>query len=156
VGVTYVLSDGEQQYLESLGLDVADALDRMNAQTDITASRPARLYLKHWGEPQGAMRGPVLTMHAIFDGLAPVGDEGVYAARVAAQGNSGNLVQAFVDKVGHCSFSADQYLAGVGAMNSWLDTGVRPDATELPEELGFHLEFVPPEWPWMGSPIGGK
>jgi len=59
---------------------------------------PDRLYLKHWGEPQGAMRRPVLTMHAIFDGLAPVGDEGVYAARVA----------------------------------------------------------VPAEWPWMGSPIGGK
>jgi pimeloyl-ACP methyl ester carboxylesterase len=156
VGVTYVLSDDERQYLEMMGLDVVDALDRMNEQTGIMASRPARLYLKHWGEPQGATRRPVLSMHAIFDGLAPVGDEGVYAARVAAQGRSGNLVQAFVNTVGHCSFSADQYLAGVGAMNSWLDTGVRPDATELPEDLGFDLEFEPPEWPWMGSPIGGK
>jgi hypothetical protein len=49
--------------------------------------------------------------------------------------------------VGHGLFSADQYLSVLAAMESWLDTGVRPDATLLPASKGFDLGFLPP-WPF--------
>jgi hypothetical protein len=41
-----------------------------------------------------------------------------------------------------------QLLATVEAMERWLDTGTRPDASFFPEEKGFDNKFVPPPWPY--------
>ena len=71
-----------------------------------------------------------------------------YAALVQSTGCSDQLVRAYVNDVGHASFSADQYSAVLAAMESWLDIGVRPDATLLQASKGFDLGFVPPPWPF--------
>jgi pimeloyl-ACP methyl ester carboxylesterase len=146
VGMEYALSAQESQYLAALGVNAESLLAFMNARTNINADVVARKHLEQWGAYSGQLRRPVLTMHAKFDGSLFVSNESYYAALVQAAGSSDKLVQSYVNMVGHCSFSADQYKSGIAAMNSWLDTGVRPDASLLPPSLGFDLEYVPPPW----------
>jgi hypothetical protein len=67
---------------------------------------------------------------------------------VEASGCLENLVQAYVSALGHNAFTTRQLLAGLAAMESWLDTGKRPDASAFPEALGFDNAFVPPPWPY--------
>jgi hypothetical protein len=38
-------------------------------------------------------------------------------------------------------------LATLAALESWLDTGVKPGASFFPESEGFDSKFVPPPWP---------
>ena len=137
-----------KEYLDSLGVNADELLTYMNARTNITADVAARNHAEHWGGLSGRLTRPVLTMHAIFDGQNFVSHESYYAARVREAGCSDLLVQAYVNAVGHASFSAAQYLSVLRAMNSWLDTGVRPDASLLPESQGFDLSYVPPRWPF--------
>ena len=148
VDLHYTLGTAEKQYLASLGVDADQLLAYMNARRNITADRAARIHAEHWGGFSGRLLRPVLTMHSKFDGLLFVSQESYYAALVQAAGCSNQLVQAYVNDVGHASFSADQYLSVLAAMESWLDTGVRPDATLLPASQGFDLGFVPPPWPF--------
>jgi hypothetical protein len=51
-------------------------------------------------------------------------------------------------RAGHASFSAEQYLKALAAMEHWLDTDVRPDASFFPESAGFDNSYVPPPWPY--------
>jgi len=148
VDLHYTLGTAEKQYLASLGVDAEQLLAYMNAHTNITADRAARIHAEHWGGFSGRLLRPVITMHSKFDGLVFVSQETHYAALVQSTGCSDQLVQAYVDDVGHSSFSADQYLSVLAAMESWLDTGVRPDATLLPASKGFDLGFLPPLWPF--------
>lgn len=152
VGVVYTLPQKDIDELLDMGVDAEGLLAKMNARTDITAARRTRLYLKHWAEPSGNIRRPVLTMHNICDGTAVIANETVYANRVAEKGNSERLVQAYVRAIpGHCTFSAEQYLSVLFAMESWLETGLRPDAELLPGSEGFDLNYVPPPWPLPAS-----
>jgi len=146
IGIQYTLSAQEELDLDSLGVNADELLAYMNARTNITADIAARNHAEHWGGFTGRLRRPVLTMHNIFDGQNFVSSESYYAALVQGAGCSDQLVQAYVNGIGHGSFSADQYLSVLGAMNSWLDTGVRPDEALLPEIKGFNLGFVPPPW----------
>jgi hypothetical protein len=148
VGFEYTLTAAEKGYLAALGVNADELLSAMNARTNITARRSARNYLEHWGGFSGQLTRPVLTMHSIFDGLVPVYNHSAYTAAVTAAGSSDRLLQAFVTNVGHCSFSAAQYLSVVEAMQNWLNTGVKPDASALPVSLGFDLEYVPLPWPF--------
>jgi len=147
-GFEYTLTVGEKTYLGSLGMDADALLAAMNARANITARRSARNHVEHWGGLTGRLRRPVLTMHSIFDGLAAVHNESAYAAAVTEAGAAANLVQAFMNNVGHCSFSADQYLSVVAAMDGWLETGLKPGAAELPPAFGFNLGYTPPAWPF--------
>jgi uncharacterized protein (TIGR03437 family) len=148
VGFDYTLTSDEKSYLLSLGLDPEPLLAKMNARTNITARPSARNDAEHWAGLTGRLRRPVLTMHAIYDGLSAVYNESAYAAAVAESGATENLVQAYVDTVGHVSFDATQYLSVVDAMDQWLTTGVRPDAGSLPPAQGFDLSYVPIPWPF--------
>lgn len=148
VDLHYTLSAADKQYLASLGVNAEQLLASMNAHTNITADRAARIHAGHWGGFSGRLLRPVLTVHSVLDGMNFVSQESYYAALVQAAGSGDQLVQAYVNDlgVGHVSFSTDQYLSVLAAMESWLDTGVRPDASLLPASEGFDLTFVPPPW----------
>ncbi len=146
VGTQYTLTDQEKLYLGQLGVNADELLLFMNARTNVKADFMARLRAAYWGAFTGWLWRPVLTMHAKFDGLAFVSQENYYDRVVRATHSSKRLVQSYVNTVGHCSFTADQFLSGITAMNSWLDTGVRPDASLLPPSQGFDLGYVPPPW----------
>ena len=80
------------------------------------------------------LRQPTLTMHTTMDGLAEVAHESAYRAQVEGWGRQDRLVQVYVKAVGHCAFTSAQLLAALEAMERWLDTGTRPDASFVPEE----------------------
>jgi pimeloyl-ACP methyl ester carboxylesterase len=149
IGFEYTLTASEKEYLSSLGVDADGLLAFMNARANIAAKRSARKHLEQWGGVSGWLARPVLTMHSIYDGLVPVYNESAYANAVTAAGSSGRLVQAYVTDVGHCSFSKEQYLSVLAAMQHWLNTGVKPDISAFPTSQGFDLEYVPPPWPFF-------
>ena len=144
----YSLTPDEKTYLAGLGVNADDLLAKMNARTNIVASARARDYIDRFGAVHGTLTKPVLTLHTTLDTNVDVRSESAYRETVAASGCLNNLAQAYVSGVGHCAFTAKQLLAALAAMESWLDTGVPPNASAFPESLGFDNKFVPPPWPY--------
>jgi hypothetical protein len=71
----------------------------------------------------GRIQVPVLTMHTIGDGLAPVAMEQAYASVVQAAGRSNLLRQLFVHRAHHGSFTRAETLTGFQTLIRRLDTG---------------------------------
>ena len=147
VGRVYTLTDQEVTYLQGLGVDALALLAQMNMQTSFVASRNARNYAEHYVDPSGQTRRPVLTVHVIDDALAMPNHAAAYGAAIDQAGNSDLLVQVFTNGVGHCAFTTEQDVAGIAAMGSWLQTGVRPGASSFTAP-GFVPGYVPPPWRW--------
>lgn len=144
----YTLTPDEKTYLAGLGIKADELLAKMNGRTNIAANTRARDYIHRLGDVHGVLTRPVLTLHTTLDGLAEVANESAYRQTVMDSGCLENLRQAFVSGVGHCAFTSKQLLAALAAVESWLDTGLRPDASAFPEALGFDNAFVPPPWPY--------
>jgi hypothetical protein len=51
----------------------------------------------------------------------------------------------YTSGISHCSFSTDQQLATIGALEAWVRTGTR-SADAFPVSLGFLAGFTPPPW----------
>lgn len=149
IGTRYTV-EADDATLASLGLTRAQVdgwLAHMNARTNIVADRAARGHLEQWGASTGRLRRPVLTMHCKDDGMAFVTTENYYKALVEGEHSDDLLLQTFVNRTGHCAFTADQYLSALDAMNTWLDHGVRPDpSVAFPAAKGFDVTFVPGPW----------
>jgi pimeloyl-ACP methyl ester carboxylesterase len=148
IGAVYTLTDAEKNYLAGFGVDANELLARMNTQGRIAARRSARNHLVHYGTPTGELRRPVITIHGTLDGNAWVSHESAYRATVEAAGRSDNLTQVYVSGHVHATFTAQQLLSCLAALEHWLDSGVRPDTAFFPENLGFDNSFVPPAWPY--------
>jgi len=144
----YTLKPEEKTYLAGLGVNADDLLAKMNARANIGANPRARDYVERFGGLRGTLRRPTLTLHTTLDSLAEVAHESAYHATVEAAGCLDQLSQVYVKAVGHCAFTSAQLLATLDAMERWLDTGTRPDASFFPEDKGFDNKFVPPPWPF--------
>lgn len=144
----YTLTSAEKNYLAGLGVDPDELLSRMNAMTNIQAAPFAREYVERYGGLRGLLRRPVITIHNTADNLADVRHEAEYRAQVEWWGASDRLVQTFVKSPGHCVFTSAQLLAALEAMDLWLDSGTRPDATAFPTALNFDNSFVPARLPY--------
>jgi hypothetical protein len=81
-----------------------------------------------------------------MDNLAEAANESAYRAQVQWWGCQDRLVQVYSKGIGHCVFTSEQLLATLEAMESWLNTGTKPDAAFFPEQKGFDNTFVPPPW----------
>jgi hypothetical protein len=148
---TYSLSQAEMVYLGSLGVDAVGLLNQMNARTNIEASLPARRYVERYTDFTGNLKRPVITIHTRVDEVVREANEGLYQEVVKSAGKEDMLLQVFTNSVGHCNFTGEQLLATVSAMDYWLDTGMKPQPTDLffPAFLGFIHGFVPPPWPFL-------
>lgn len=144
----YSLAPAEKAYLATLGVKADDLLEKMNSRPRIAACVPCRDFAHRFATVRGVLTKPVITLHTTADGLTEINNEGYYRDAVEVWGASQNLAQAFVNGVGHCAFTATQILTTLAAMENWLDTGVRPDASSFPEAQGFDNRFVPPPWPY--------
>ncbi len=144
---SYSLSAAETTYLMGLGVPgaVIDSwLAAMNARRDIQADPSARNYVRNNTDYNGKIRNPVLTMHTVVDPLVTVTNEAAYAELNAAANREELLFQTYTSGNGHCAFTGPQILTAVGAIDSWVRTGVRPTAASFPAALGFVPGFVPP------------
>ena len=59
-------------------------------------------------EPNGELRIPMISMHNRFDPVVPLFHEDLYAAKVAAAGNSHNLELRVVERYGHTDFPVEE------------------------------------------------
>jgi hypothetical protein len=145
---TYRLSSADEAYLASRGVDAPALLREMNAHTNYAAQRSARKYVEKFASFNGKIRKPLLSMHAIFDGLVTVDHEWVYDMINREAGRQKFLSQVYTNGVGHCTFTPEQQLSTIDAMKSWLDTGNKPGLAFFPSSLGFDHAFKPPKWPY--------
>jgi hypothetical protein len=144
----YSLGASDKAYLAGLGVKADELLEKMNSRPPIAACARCRDFTYRAATVSGLLTRPVITLHTTDDGLAEINNESFYRDAVESWGCSQNLAQAFVSRAGHCAFTATQILTTLAAMEKWLDTGVRPDASSFPEEQGFDNRFVPPPWPY--------
>ena len=150
VDQSYSLTAAEKAYLAGIGLPtpVADAwLAQMNARTNIEAAPAPRNYVERYATFKGKIKSPVLTVHTIIDPLLVVANESAYLETVLGAGRGDRLFQTYTTGVGHCNFTGPQILTAVGAMDTWVRTGVKPTAASFPAPLGFNNAFVPPAFP---------
>ncbi len=104
-------------------LDLTADLATLTAGADIPADPAAIASLQQTSVPTGQLQVPELDLHTIHDPLVPVEMENQYAAVVRAAGDNSLFRQAFVDRFGHCAFSASEIVAGVEAVNDRVQTG---------------------------------
>ena len=143
----YNLTPGEKAYLMSFGVPsaVIDSwIMQMNAGRSISSPMFSRNYVEQYADYSGKIKKPVLTMHTIIDPLITVSQSYEYAETVAKAGRSGFLKQAYTTGNGHCNFTGPQLLTAVAAIQSWVETGVKPTDAAFPNSLGFNQSFTPP------------
>ncbi|MFC7405701.1 prolyl oligopeptidase family serine peptidase [Georgenia alba] len=105
------------------GLDLQADLDRLNATERIEADPDAVEYMLANATPSGDIADPVLTLHESGDTAPTVTQASAYADAVAASGNARLLRQAFVDRPGHCGYTAAETLAALTALEDRITTG---------------------------------
>jgi len=91
-----------------------------------TATPDALEWLEHNYEPTGDLRIPMITFHKTRDRLVPYRHEAAYQARVAAAGESANLLQRSQNAFGHCDFGVQDVMSNFNDLVNWVSTGVRP------------------------------
>lgn len=104
-------------------LDLKGDLATLTAGANIPADPAAIASLQQTSVPTGRLQVPELDMHTIHDPLVPVEMENTYAAAVRTAGSNSLFRQAFVDRFGHCAFSASEIVAGVEAVVDRVETG---------------------------------
>jgi hypothetical protein len=92
----------------------------------------ARAYLLRHYTPNGHLNRPMLALHTTYDPLIPGNTLSIYAHDVALAGFEQNLVQQYIHRDGHCTFSADEVGRTFDELVRWTDTGQRPTPGALP------------------------
>ena len=91
-----------------------------------TATDDALAWLANNYEPTGDLRIPMITFHKTRDRLVPFRHEAAYLARVAAAGETSNLLQRSQDTFGHCDLGVPAMMQNFTDLVSWVNTGVKP------------------------------
>ena len=92
----------------------------------------AREYLMHHYTPTGRLNHPMLSLHTTYDPRIPGSTLTVYGEQVALAGFSNNLVQQYVHRDGHCTFTAEEIGRSFDELLTWIHTGRRPLPGLLP------------------------
>lgn len=153
----YSLTQPEKDYLLSLGVDADWLLESMNAGTTVSAGQPQTHYMGKYFTPTGELRMPVITVHSTRDHWYPAHFETRILEKVRAASREDLFLQTYTEDFGHCTFTKEQLLAAILAMESWLETGEKPDGN--PNTSGFFPAskgFVAPSPDLLVWPIGKK
>ncbi|ADW70440.1 hypothetical protein [Granulicella tundricola] len=100
-----------------------------------SADPHAREYLLHHYTPTGRLNKPMVALHTTYDPRIPGSTLTVYAEQVAVAGFSQNLVQQYVHRDGHCTFTADEVGRTFDELMTWVHTGRRPTPGLLPATI---------------------
>ena len=90
------------------------------------ASPAARAYLLQHYSPTGRLTRPMLALHTVYDPLIPASSLSLYQAEVTAAGFGNNLVQQYVHREGHCTFTGDEVGHAFDELMHWAHTGQPP------------------------------
>ncbi|GLW27797.1 hypothetical protein [Actinoplanes regularis] len=101
------------------GLDLRADLADLTRNAAVRADRAAVADLGRSSTVSGHLDVPMLTMHTVYDQLAPVEFENRYAD----QGRGPLLRQSYVARRGHCAFTPSEFLAAIQAAEHRAVTG---------------------------------
>ena len=92
------------------------------------ATPDAANYLKHWYEPTGKLKIPVLTLHNEYDAVVPYYHEAEYASGVQEAGFSDMLRQRgagfpYTYPFGHCKFTLEEIGTALGELEFRVENG---------------------------------
>ncbi len=90
------------------------------------ADPKAREYLMHHYTSTGHLEKPMLALHTVYDPLIPATTLSLYARQVEMAGFGENLVQQYVHRDGHCTFSSEEVGRTFDELVQWTHHGVRP------------------------------
>ena len=103
----------------SAKLSLAADVRTLTRDASVRADRAAVASLTRTSTVTGRLDVPMLTMHTLYDQLAPVEFENRYAQ----QAHGPLLRQAFVARRGHCAFTSSELIAAVQAAEHRAVTG---------------------------------
>ncbi len=92
----------------------------------------AREYLIHHYTPTGRLNHPMVALHTTYDPRIPGTTLSIYAEQVALANFSQNLVQQYVHRDGHCTFTEEEVGRSFDELIAWVHTGRRPVPGNLP------------------------
>ena len=104
----------------------------------------AREYLLHHYTPTGRLTHPMLSLHTTYDPRIPGNTLTIYAEQVAIAGFSDNLVQQYVHRDGHCTFTSEEVGHTFDELIQWIHTGHHPVAGLLPLPPNHNPAVTPP------------
>jgi hypothetical protein len=96
-----------------------------------TADPQALARLAYDADLSGLIVLPTFNVHAQHDPVVSVQALAAYAKTVDAAGRGWLLAQAITDESDHSRMRDATYLTALHALEDWLQTGVRPDASSL-------------------------
>ena len=91
-----------------------------------TADPKAREYLVHHYTPSGRLTRPMLALHTVYDPLIPATTLALYSHQVEMAGFGDNLVQQYVHRDGHCTFSSEEVGRAFDELVQWTHGAPRP------------------------------
>jgi pimeloyl-ACP methyl ester carboxylesterase len=90
------------------------------------ADPKAREYLVRHYTPSGRLSRPMLALHTVYDPLIPATTLSLYAHEVEMAGFGENLVQQYVHRDGHCTFSSEEVGRAFDELVQWTHRDTRP------------------------------
>lgn len=96
-----------------------------------TADPEALARLGYDADLSGLIVLPTLNVHALHDPVVSAQALAAYAKTIEAAGRSHLLAQAMTDESDHSRMRDATYLSALRALEAWLQTGARPDASAL-------------------------
>jgi pimeloyl-ACP methyl ester carboxylesterase len=105
------------------GLDLGADLTDLTRHAAVRADPGAVRALAATSTVTGHLDVPTLTLHTLYDQLAPVEVEHRYAEQVRRAGDGRLLRQAYVARRGHCAFTPSELIAGLQALARRVTTG---------------------------------
>lgn len=96
-----------------------------------TADPEAVAMLAHDADLTGLISAPTVTLHALHDPVVFYAAEAAYRRTVEAAGRDHLLLQLAADEADHSKLHDSGYAAALAALESWIDTGDRPDPAQV-------------------------
>ncbi|WP_230860041.1 hypothetical protein [Actinoplanes aureus] len=105
------------------GLSLRADLSSLTRHAGVRADKAAVRTLSRTSTLSGHLDVPNLTMHTLYDQLAPVEFQDQYARQVRTAGDQHLLRQSYVNRRGHCAFEPSEIIAAVRAVEHRVVTG---------------------------------
>ena len=112
-----------RELYRSAGLNLDADLRNLTRHAAVRADAGAVRSLARSSTLSGHLDVPQLTMHTLYDQLAPVEVENRYAAQVRHAGDAALLRQAYVARRGHCAFATSEIIAALRAVEHRVRAG---------------------------------
>lgn len=119
-------------------------LEQLARAPRIKPDPDAVAYQHRYGVAGGTTPAPVITLHTTGDGGAVADQERWYAGQVRRHGDPAKLRQVYIDRGGHCSFSAAEEIVTLQTLLDRVESGRWPSLN--PSRLDAAVEQFGPEY----------